>query len=86
MQWWATSARSAGVGLAVPMSMPRYTCIESTDTISTPVHGAGEASASADLPDAVGPTMASGGDVTAPSTGMRVRVGGQRDDLDELAR
>ena len=24
-----------GVGLAVPMSMPRYTCIESTDTIST---------------------------------------------------
>ena len=33
--WWRTSARSAGVGLAVPMSMPRYTCIASTTTIST---------------------------------------------------
>ena len=34
--WCGTAARSAAVGLAVPMSMPRYTCIASTATISTP--------------------------------------------------
>ena len=34
-RWCTTSARSAGVGLAVPMSRPRYTCIESSDTSST---------------------------------------------------
>ena len=34
-RWCTTSARSAGVGLAVPMSRPRYTCIESSETIST---------------------------------------------------
>ena len=34
-RWCTTSARSARVGLAVPMSRPRYTCIESSDTSST---------------------------------------------------
>src|SRR5437764_148063 len=40
------------------MSMPRYTCIESSETISTSPSPAATASATADLPDAVGPTMA----------------------------
>ena len=34
-RWCTTSDRSARVGLAVPMSRPRYTCIESSETIST---------------------------------------------------
>ena len=29
--WWGTRAWSPADGLAVPMSMPRYTCIESTE-------------------------------------------------------
>ena len=40
------------------MSRPRYTCIESSDTISTSPAARAIASASADLPDAVGPTSA----------------------------
>ena len=57
-RWWTTAARSASVGLAVPMSMPRYTCIESSDTISTSPSSRASANASADFPDAVGPTSA----------------------------
>ena len=33
-RWCGTPPRSAGVGVAVPMSIPRYTCIESVPTIS----------------------------------------------------
>ena len=50
-------ARSAGVGLAVPISMPRYTCMESAETIIAPASRASRMARS-DLPDAVGPTMA----------------------------
>jgi hypothetical protein len=39
------------------MSIPRYTCIESTEMISAPVRLASSI-ATADLPDAVGPTIA----------------------------
>src|SRR5688500_1298433 len=43
------------------MSMPRYTCIESTLTISTSgAKARAISSAMADFPDAVGPTIASG--------------------------
>ena len=58
IRWCGTAARSAAVGLAVPMSRPRYTCIESIDTISTSPSACAAASASADFPDAVGPTSA----------------------------
>jgi tRNA A37 N6-isopentenylltransferase MiaA len=51
----AELARVAASGFAVPMSMPRYTCAESALTISPPNRRA-RASATADLPDAVGPT------------------------------
>ena len=36
MRWCGAAACSAGVGLAVPMSMPRKTCRESTEMISPP--------------------------------------------------
>src|SRR5688572_8480117 len=57
MRWCGTRARSAAPGLAVPMSMPRYTSAESSDTIST---GSLSATwiAAADLPLAVGPRSA----------------------------
>src|SRR3954465_11161692 len=57
MRWCGTALRSAALGLAVPMSRPRYTCAESIDTIS---RGTRSASASAmwDLPLAVGPSSA----------------------------
>src|SRR5437763_10079020 len=55
-QWCGTRARSAAVGLAVPMSRSRYTCRESADTISPPTRSA-RSSASALFPLAVGPTM-----------------------------
>ena len=42
--------------MAVPMSNPRYTCIESTEMISPPTFSA-SAKATADLPTAVGPAM-----------------------------
>ncbi len=50
-------ARSAGVSLAVPMSIPLYTCIESAEITSPPTFSA-RLSVSAVLPTAVGPTMA----------------------------
>src|SRR5215475_223620 len=63
-----TRARSSGVGFAVPMSIPRYTCPESTLTIST-----GSVSPSAiarrDLPLAVGPRRAKAVRVTARAFG-----------------
>src|SRR6185503_15792436 len=57
IRWCGTCASSSGLGLAVPMSMPRYTSAESSDTISTRCRSA-TLSASADLPLAVGPRSA----------------------------
>src|SRR5690242_13811386 len=57
MRWWGTAARSAADAFAVPMSMPRYTCAESTLTISIGCERA-SARASRDLPLAVGPSRA----------------------------
>ena len=54
------------VGLAVPMSMPRYTRAESTLTISTPCCCA-IASAAALLPEAVGPASAIARAVSGPA-------------------
>jgi hypothetical protein len=51
-----TPRRSAALGLAVPTSMPRYTCIESTLRISAPAAAATD-SATSLLPDAVGPRI-----------------------------
>src|SRR5258706_13206719 len=58
MRWCGTSACSAALGFAVPMSRPRYTCMESTDTSSTSPRARATSSASADFPEAVGPTIA----------------------------
>ena len=55
---------------AVPMSIPRYSCIESALTISPPSCSA-RSSAKADLPAPVGPTTATTG-ITARS----LRLGG----------
>src|SRR5262245_51926805 len=71
IRWCVICARTAGDGLALPMSSPRYTCAESTLTIST---GAERASASAQslLPTPVGPASSSTGSgatgETAPAT------------------
>ena len=69
IRWCGTAARSAGVGLAVPMSMPRYTRAESTLTISAGTSPA-RASATALLPLAVGPAMQMAG-----VSGMSLSVG-----------
>src|ERR1700722_6300444 len=50
-------SRSAGVSLAVPISMPWYSCIESALTTS-PSSARASASERSDLPAAVGPTTA----------------------------
>ena len=55
-----TAARSAADGLAVPMSIPRYTCIASTATISVPATARAAVIATSDLPDAVGPSTTTG--------------------------
>src|SRR5262245_50954521 len=55
--WWGTARRSARDALAVPMSMPMYTCCESQLTTSPPRRCA-RARPSALLPEAVGPRMA----------------------------
>ena len=54
--WCTAAARSAGVGFAVPMSMRRYICMESAETISPP-SALASAMPSAVLPVAVGPVM-----------------------------
>ncbi len=43
------------MGFEVPISMPRYTHIESTDTISTSPRRLATSSAASDFPDAVTP-------------------------------
>ena len=69
------AARPAGPrasGLAVPMSMPRYTWRESATRISTGSRSA-TASASSVLPLAVGPTMAPIGGVIGPVAQTSIR-------------
>src|SRR3954451_23966075 len=87
-RWCRTSACSSGDGLAVPMSMPRYTCMASAETSSTSPSRRAISRASADFPDAVGPRIAShaatwrslsGGDRNARAV-LRPRR-----DLDQLA-
>ena len=56
IKWCGQSARSANVGFAVPMSIPRYTKAESTLMISMG-RDCASAKASAVLPEAVGPSM-----------------------------
>ena len=57
IRWCGTCASSACVGLAAPISSPRYTSAESTLMISPPRRCA-KSSAYAVLPDAVGPINA----------------------------
>src|SRR5262245_34190498 len=64
IRWCGTWARSCALGLAVPMSMPRYTCAESTLTTSSAMCGV-SASAMALLPLAVGPASTSARSVIA---------------------
>ena len=74
IRWCGTAARSAGVGFAVPMSMPRYTRAESTLTISAS-RARASCRAAAVLPAAVGPASA-----TIPGSrrcGMAARVAEQ---------
>src|SRR5688572_29051473 len=59
-RWCGTAARAAASGLAVPISRPRYTCRESATRISMGRSRA-TAIASSDLPEAVGPTIATSG-------------------------
>src|ERR1700730_615309 len=54
------SRRSAKLGFVVPMSKPRYSCVESQATTSPPSRSASH-TPSADLPEAVGPTTATRG-------------------------
>src|ERR1700761_9038900 len=56
-RWCGTPRRSAGVSLAVPMSIPRYSCIESALTTSPPTARA-SSTARSDFPAAVAPTTA----------------------------
>lgn len=53
--WWGTPSISSAVGAAVPTVMPRYICMESTDTTSPPKRCA-SATPIFVLPQAVGPT------------------------------
>ena len=55
MRWCGTPSLSRRVGLAEPMSMPRYTRAESTEMISTGNRLAND-SERAVLPQAVGPS------------------------------
>ncbi len=61
-RWCGTPPRSTRSGFAVPMSMPRYSCMESALTTSPPRRWA-SATASAVLPVAVGPTTATTGGI-----------------------
>src|SRR5208282_6513532 len=57
--------RSAGPGLAVPISKPRKSCVESQASTSPPNCSASH-TPSADFPDAVGPTTATSGSSEVP--------------------
>src|SRR3954447_6491023 len=87
MPWWRTAAWSAAVGLAVPMSIPRYTCMASTATISVPGTASAAAIATSDLPDAVGPNTTTAGAVMSLGGDRNARAGGPLgDDRVQLAR
>ena len=62
-------ARSVRVGLAVPISKPRYTCVESQASTSPPKRRA-ISIPSVVLPEAVGPRMTSNGIEAGASAGM----------------
>ena len=66
-----------GVGLAVPMSIPRYTSIESTEQISAPRSSA-SASAASVFPLAVGPTSARSGGPVAITPAQVAPTGSRR--------
>src|SRR5690625_2554313 len=80
-------SRCSGRSLAVPMSIPRYSCSASALTISPP-SSAARARARSDLPDAVGPTTVTSGARSmrapyrpqhrVPSAGPEVLRGGVR--------
>src|SRR5262249_641035 len=55
--WCGTPRRCAGLSLAVPISMPVYSCIESA-LITSPPSARARPSDSSDFPAAVGPTTA----------------------------
>ena len=57
IKWCGTLESSSFVGLAVPMSIPLYICIESEEIIS-PLYFFASSIAKAVLPTAVGPTIA----------------------------
>src|SRR5688500_20041039 len=64
IRWCGMPPCSTAVGLAVPTSIPRYTCIESTLRTSALASRAA-ASETAVLPDAVGPRITRMGQGTA---------------------
>src|SRR5262249_15385700 len=72
--------RSASGSLSVPMSKPRYTAVESQLTISPPYRSA-IASASALLPVAVGPRIATTGFTTEREDKREMRRAAERDRL-----
>ena len=64
-----------GSASTCPMSMPRYTHIESTETISTSPRRRATSSAASDFPDAVTPRREDDGQ--APASGIRTRCLGR---------
>ena len=56
IMWWGIPCISSRLGLAVPMSMRRYTCMESQETTS-PFSSLASSTARAVFPEAVGPAM-----------------------------
>src|SRR5262245_54576227 len=81
-RWCGIPSRSAGVSLAVPMSMPRYSCMESALMISPPRVSA-RRSDRADFPAAVGPTTATTG---WSDTGLRAGTARRHAEQDPLWR
>ena len=67
IMWWGMPPISSGVGLAVPMSMRRYICMESADTTS-PLRALASSTARRVFPEAVGPVMTNilGGMISPP--------------------
>src|SRR5450631_872539 len=79
IRWCATAARSAAVGLAVPTSMSRNTCAESTLMISTGKRAA-ISSVTAVLPLAVGPiSKITGGNLAGDERVMRLAIDAAED-------
>src|SRR5690606_17227035 len=73
-RWCGTPRISSRVSLAVPMSMPAYSCMESAFTTSPPSRSA-SSTARSDFPAAVGPTTAiTGTSPTFPVWGLPAPV------------